>query len=78
MGGASDPGQNWWQAEMEGRKQESNRQHSPGESLRRRVLLQRVGIYVQWNLGNRDTQRTVENRPEFWGGLISQVHFFDK
>ncbi len=29
--------------------------------------------YVQWNLGIRDTQGTVKNCPEFWGGLISQV-----
>ena len=30
---------------------------------------------VQWNLGIRDTQGTVENCCEFWGGVISQVHF---
>ncbi len=34
-----------------------------------------VYIYIQWNLGIRDTHGTVKNCPEFWGGLISQVHF---
>ncbi len=29
---------------------------------------------LQWNLGNRDTQGTVKNCPQFWGGPISQVH----
>ncbi len=33
-------------------------------------------IHVQWNLGIRDTQGTVKNCPQFWGGLISQVHFY--
>ncbi len=33
-------------------------------------------IPIQWNLGIRDTQGTVKNCPEFWGGLISQVHFY--
>ncbi len=28
-----------------------------------------------WNLGIRDTQGTVNNCPEFRGGLMSQVHF---
>ncbi len=32
--------------------------------------------HVQWNLEIRDTQGTVKNCPEFWGGLISQVHFY--
>ncbi len=32
--------------------------------------------HIQWNLEIRDTRRTVKNSPEFWGGLISQVHFY--
>ncbi len=32
--------------------------------------------HIQWNLGIRDTQGTVKNCPDFWGGLISQVHFY--
>ncbi len=28
-------------------------------------------VHVQWNLGIRDTQGTVNTCPEFWGGLIS-------
>ncbi len=31
---------------------------------------------LQWNLGIRDTQGTLKNCPEFWGGLIAQVHFY--
>ncbi len=31
---------------------------------------------LQWNLGLKNTQGTVKNCPEFWGGLISQVHFY--
>ena len=46
MGGTSDTGQNRRQADVEGRNQESDRQHSPGENLPRRVLLQRVGTYI--------------------------------
>ncbi len=33
-------------------------------------------MLIQWNLGIRDTQGTVQNSPEFWGGLISQVQFY--
>ncbi len=29
-------------------------------------------LKIQWKLGIRDTQGTVKNCPEFWGGLISQ------
>ncbi len=32
-------------------------------------------ISIQWNLGIGDSQGTVKNCPELWGGLISQVHF---
>ncbi len=33
--------------------------------------------HTQWNLKIRDTQGTVKNWiPEYWGGLISQVHFY--
>ncbi len=31
---------------------------------------------IQWNLGIKDTQGTVKNCLKFWGGLISQVHFY--
>ncbi len=31
---------------------------------------------IQWNLGIRDTHGTVQNCPEFGGGLISQVHIY--
>ncbi len=31
---------------------------------------------ILWNRGIRDSQGTVENCPEFWGGLISQIHFY--
>ncbi len=33
-------------------------------------------VLIQWNLGIRDTQGTVKNCPQFWGGLISQVHLW--
>ncbi len=33
-------------------------------------------LHVQWNLVIRDTHGTVKNCPEFWGGVISQVHFY--
>ncbi len=35
------------------------------------------GTEYYWNLGISDTQGTVQNCPEFWGGLISHVHFYD-
>ena len=31
---------------------------------------------IQWNLGIRDTQGTMKICPEFWGGLISEVHYY--
>ncbi len=31
-------------------------------------------LVVQWHLGISDTQGTVKNCPEFWGGLFSQVY----
>ncbi len=40
------------------------------------LICQDKNYYIQWNLGIRDTQRTVKKGPEFWGGLISQVHFY--
>ena len=33
-------------------------------------------LYLQWNLGIRDTQGTVNNCPEFWGGLISHSMYW--
>ncbi len=42
-----------------------------------RYIYDAIGwLYIQWNLGIRDTQGTVINCPEFWGGLISQVQFY--
>ncbi len=35
-----------------------------------------VHVHIQWNLGITDTQGTVQKCPEFWDGLISQVHFY--
>ncbi len=32
-------------------------------------------LTLQWNLQIRDTQRTVKICPEFWGGLISHIHY---
>ncbi len=33
-------------------------------------------MYIQWNLGIRDTKGTVKNCPEFYGGLISQGYYY--
>ncbi len=34
-----------------------------------------MALFIQSHIGTSDTQRTVKNCPEFWVGLISQVHF---
>ncbi len=55
--------------------------HSEWANLSTKVLLNQLDqpkrcFKIQQNMGIRDTQGTVKNCSEFWGDLVSQVHFY--